>query len=830
MKKYSPLVFIFLIVFTSVKLFTQNLIINELMSSNSSTIVDYNGNTSDWIEIYNNSSTTINLKGYYLSDDDDELNKWEFPNVSLLAKDFLIIWASSKNTVYPNGELHTNFKIKSSGESIFLVESDGTTIIEQSPSRDLDADISIGHEPNNFTEWYTFTEATPGQPNTTSGYLWIAEKPVFSHQRGFYKNPFGLTLTPKNIQDTIYYTLDGSNPDKSSAIYSNQIMINTTTVLRIKVYRGNALPSNIFTTTFFFEDINQLATISLVTQHSNLWGNEGIYTNYNSGEERPVHVEYFKEDGATGFFLDMGVKIHAPDNKPQKSLRLYARSEYGTKNINYKIFKNLSISKFKRLVLRNGGNDGAKLKKTHIRDAFTHKIYKQLNPENAIAAYKPLHVFINGYYWGIYNLRERQDEYYIKENFGYEKDEIDFLEYDYAEPGYKKTIAGNWDDFEDLKSFVIDNDMSVGANYNIMSERMDMDNFIDYQIIEIFIGNQDWLNNNIKFWRPKLPGGKWKWILWDTEYGLGTNKNYPVGEPNFNFFTMAMSWGGWGNDDYTWLLRNLMENSEFKNKFITRTLDLLNTIYLPSYTNPIFQSLANNINTDIQKQFDKWGSNQTLWEADIDYAKYYLTECPHFLRQHIAQYFGFNDDLSDITVNVSNTDQGMVKINTILIDKSTPGIDNLPYPWTGSYYVDQSITVKAIAKQGYRFIKWDGEFSSHDDEISFMLNHNITLTAIFNLIDSVDESEESNKQLQLSIYPIPATNNITIEIVNNIKEKLSLQFYNIAGQLLFSKEVSNFSDSKFNVDVSYFQNGIYITKLISERGFVRTKKFSVQHN
>jgi len=825
----ETLIIIILVSLMSVKLVSQDIIINELQSSNFTTILDYDGEASDWVELYNSGSTLQNLQDYYLSDDADELDKWEFPDVAIPAGEFLLVWASGKDIIYNNGEVHTNFKIKSSGEEIFLVNPDGTTVIDQSPAQALQADMSFGHKPSNYSDWFIFIEATPGQHNTTTAFSGIAPEPLFSHSRGFYTSTISLVLTAENNQDDIRYSLDGSEPTISSPVYSAPIIISQTTPVRAKVFRDGAIPSSICTNTYFFEDGLHLGVVSLITTHSNFWGSTGIYTNYNSGEERPVHIEYFEQDGTPGFCLDAGVKIHAPDGNQQKSLRLYARSEYGTKEINYKIFEEKEITKFKRLVLRNGGNDCAKLNKTHIRDAFTHRIYRQLDPENAIAAYLPVHVFINGNYWGIYNLRERQDEYYIKENFGYGADEIDFLEYDYEEPNHQKTVAGDWNDFNNLKNFVINNDMAVESNFQIMDDWMDMDNFIDYQITEIFIGNQDWFNNNVKFWRPKAPGNKWKWILWDTEYGLGTYINYPVGHPDYNFFYMAMTHGGWGSDDCTWLLRNLMENENFNQHFVSRFLDLLNTIMLPSYTVNQFDILANGIAPDIQKQFDKWGSSTTIWENDLEHTRDFVTQRPYFIRKHIAEVLEFDTTLYNITVDVSNTDMGMVKVNTILIDESTPGIDNSPYPWTGKYFKDRPIKLKALSKPGYKFIYWEGASSSTNPEITISLTGNAQLTAVFDLMNSNEDSEFAAGHLQINIFPVPARDNMTVKISNPEQQELTLQVYNISGQRVLYKKVTGIADYQLDINVSSYKTGIYILKVIANNGWVKVKKFSVQH-
>jgi hypothetical protein len=803
--------------------------INEIMSSNTITIADYDGEASDWVEFYNAGTVPVNLQGHFLSDDADDLVKWAFPDIEIPANDYLFIWASGKNIVYPNGEIHTSFKIKSSGENIFLTNPDGTTIIDQCNAQELQTDISYGRNQLTKKDWLFFSEATPGQPNSATGFLGIEPEALFSHDHGFYSSPVSLVLSTGSNRNIIRYTLDGSVPTENSPAYSSPLVIDQTATVRAKVFCQGHIPSLVMTNTYIFETDINLDVVSLTTEHNNLWGNTGIYTNYESGEEKPIHIEYLKRDGTEGFHLDAGVKIHAPDSKPQKSFRLYAREGYGTKSIDYQVFEEKEITHFKRLVLRNGGNDGLKLKKTHIRDAFTHRIYQQLDPNNAVAAYIPVHVYINGDYFGIYNLRERQDEYYIKDNFGYNANEIDFLEYDWAEPGHKKTVVGDWVDFENLKSFVISNDISNEANFQTMENWMDMDNFIDYQIIEIFIGNQDWFNNNIKFWRPKADGGKWKWVLWDTEYGLGTYSDFAVGQPEYNFVHMAMTHGGWGNDDYTWLLRKLMENSGFRQKFIIRMLDLMNSIYLPAYTVEQFNILANDIAADVHKQFEKWGSNQNLWENDLQYARDFMAQRPGYFREHLSSELGFDGTLHEITVNISSLGTGMVKVNTILIDEGTPGISSLPYPWTGTYYKDMPIKLKAIAKPGYEFISWEGASNSTDSEITLSLSESKQVTAIFDLTNLIENKDLSSGQLRINLFPVPVSDKMTIEITNPGRQNLILQVYNVSGQCVFKKETMIYEQGEIELSTSRFKSGVHILKTITDNGNVDVKKFIVKH-
>ena len=763
----------------SISCLGQSVIINEFMAANTSGIKDFEGTTSDWIEIYNTQNTSINLTNYSLTDEPGNPQKWNFPNVEILPHEYLIVWASGKNLMTLNGELHANFKIDSDGDTLQLY-SPNLVLLDESPSLKLGADISLGRMPNDYINWYYFSQPTPLSINQTIGYSSQAQPPTFSTKGGFYDTPLTITLTPSDPNDEIRYTLDGSVPTSNSNLYANPILMSENKPLRVKVFRINALPSVTTTNTYLFDNDLNLPVISLVTDQSNFFGSTGIYTNYHSGQERPVHVEYFEVDQSLGFKINMGVKTHGADGSSQKSLRLYARSEYGDKEIDYPVFENLDITKFKRLILRNGANDGTQKDRIHIKDGFVHQLYKSQNPEYSIAAYKPVHVFLNGNYFGIYNLRERQDEHYIKSHFGYERDEIDFLEYDYAEPGRMKTVCGNWNDWNSLKSFLINNDIGVDSNYQRIKEWIDIENFIDYQIFEIFIGNADWLNNNIKFWRPTATGGKWKWILWDTEYGLGTQIGHAVGYPDYDFVHFAMTHGGWGSGDNTWMLRNLMDNQEFKKQFILRFTDLLNTTFQTDYLLNKLNEKATHILPDLAKQFTKWGSSMAKWNTHYNHTTFFIENRPKHIRTHLANKFNLNPIMHSVELAVSDELAGNIKINSIFIDENTLGWQDQPYPWRGKYFEDFEIQITAISKEGYAFSHWEGINSSTDSTISISISRDTVLKAVFtpDVVEPIPEFSLLINELMSrndNIYPDEfGEYEDWIEIYNTGKEAISL--------------------------------------------------------
>ncbi|MFK7758196.1 MAG: CotH kinase family protein [Flavobacteriales bacterium] len=720
-----------LLVFSALKVAqAQDVQLNEVMTSNSDYFTPISEESFDYVEFYNSSAAEVDLSTTYLTDDITVPMKWQFPSGTIIAPEsYLMVWMAGDeaSNTSPN-ELQANFRLNSNGESVYMF-SDALELLDSAPDWELQHNSSLGRITGNET-WYYLTEPSPNQINLAENAVnELAQFPMLTHQGGIYTESFLWDYTPDNADDVIYYTLDGSTPTIESDILQNAFLINDNVVIKLLVTRENALASTVLAHTYIVDPELDLDVISLTTAEENFFGPGGIYANPYSDLEKEANLEYFV-NGESVVNQNVGVKIHAPDGRDQKSLRLYARSEYGDNDIDYQIFPNKPIDSFRRLVLRNGGNDGVEIGESHFRDVMSHELYLESNHTNGMSAHVRVNVFINGAYWGIYNLRERQDIHYMKSNYGYEPEEVDFLEFDFQEPGYQKIHSGNWNNWDELEEFVINEDLAEEANYALVADWVDIDNFIDYQAFQIIIGNQDWCNNNVKLWRPYV-NGKWKWIMWDVEYGLGTFEDFPIGDPSFNFLGMAISWCGWGNSDYSWLFRNLLENEEFKTKYITRTQDILNTSFKPSHVASKTVEHSESMQLDIDKQFDTWGSNLNNWQSSVDDLLSYTADRPAFHLDNISTQFEFEGDRSLVNIDISDSEAGEIKLNTIVLNDETIGVEESTFPWTGIYYDVQLISLEALAYTGYEFSHWEGDIDSEEPILELILTQNLDLTAVY---------------------------------------------------------------------------------------------------
>jgi len=601
--------------------------------------------------------------------------------------------------------------------------------------------------------------------------------PVFSHSGGFYNTDFPLILTSSNTNDTIFYTLDGSEPDRSSFIYANPLNIDSragvpnelcvipsnyvlsgnwayvlpaqevfkATVVKAKCFSDIAAPSQTVTNTYFVDTLimqrYNLPVISLSTNVENFFSDSiGIYVpglNYtgsnNSGNyfetgtlwERPVFWEYFNKHGIKIFEQDARARIHGGDTRllPQKALRLYADNNFG-----HFFFSDKNINTFKTLVLRNSGNDNVS---TMFRDVFMSSLVRDMGSQLEYQAGFPVVLFINGEFWGIHNLRERIDKYFIGSNANVNPQNIDYLE--------KHGLVKEGDNVHYFQwyNYLETVDMTQPSSYHYMKTMIDMDNFMNYNIAQLYFSNIDWPSNNRDFWRPRTSDGIWRWIPYDTDFGFGLetyshfDNNTLVFATTPNGPTTPPSWPT--NHPYATLqLRKMLQNEKFRNDFINRFADMLNTTFSEDYVLNTINMFEMLYSQSMPEHIERWSKPDTYaqWQQNVAHLRDFAQNRPTYLRKFIMDYFNeienIAQDINDtlrITVNVTDTLKGHLFLSTIRPKT---------YPFTGVYFNNVPIPIKAIPKTGYKFKMW-AETANTNPEIFVYLNTDTALTAVFEI-------------------------------------------------------------------------------------------------
>jgi hypothetical protein len=519
-----------------------------------------------------------------------------------------------------------------------------------------------------------------------------------------------------------------------------------TTVVRAVAVKDNYIPSTSVTHNYLVDSEGDerysLPIFFLNTDRDNLFSQEygiyvpGMWNNmFRRGRnwERPVHLELIENDGSDGFSVNLGVRIHGGTtrSRPRKSLRLYAREDYGKSFLNYQLFPDKTVNQFKRFILRNSGNDWGH---SIFRDGFMQSLARNLHVETMY--FRPSILFINGEYWGIHNIRDRYDEHYIRFHYGLQEHEITIAEND------AKFAYGNPDGMEhynQMFSFIENNNMSLDANFDQVRTMMDPESFADAFITNIFIRNTDWPGNNLNYFRhiteydhkaPKGLDGRWRWMMLDTDFGFGLDFYYVTGSdegPAHNTLAMATVAGSndWPNYDWsTLILRNLLENQKFRIYFINRFADLLNTTFKPDRVNAVIDSIQALLAPEMDEHIHRWGRPTDIneWIQIVNDMKSFADQRPGFVRQHILSQFDI-PDIYNIELEVNDPSMGRIKINTI-----TPEISD---GWSGIYFSGIPITLQAEAENGYLFSHWSGSQDSDLEVWELAPTSNSQFTAHF---------------------------------------------------------------------------------------------------
>ncbi|MBN1302574.1 MAG: CotH kinase family protein [Melioribacteraceae bacterium] len=728
MKNIPLLIVLF---FTSAIIYSQNVVINEIMSSNTETISDEDGESSDWIELYNTGSGSVDLTGYYLSDDSLNIMKWQFGDAVIEPNSYLIVFASDKDTFI--GYWHTNFKISADGESIILSDINGD-VKDKVDIPPLPADVSFARIIDGDLLW-VLQEPTPGFQNSGGEIHVLTDTVSVSLPGGFYSSSLNVELSSGT--NNIYYTLDGSDPDENSLKYSGAIHLTETTVLKAISIDQNYFASPAVHHTYFINEDSNLPVISLISDPYNLFDfNYGIYemgpgasavppyhgANFWMDWERPAHVQFFDEEKKLGFSKNCGLEIYGGYTRsfPQKSFAVKFKNDYNATALEYPLFPGFYVNTFKSFVLRNSGND---FQFTHIRDAMMQSLIEDL--EIDYLEYRPAAAYINGEYWGIYNIREKISEHYLANRHGVDPDNIDLLE------GNMEVIHGDTLHYAALLDYISNNDMSTDEAYDYVNSRIDLDNCLLYWASHTYYNSQDWPANNLKYWRERSENGKWRWILFDLDFGFNLYETTGQSEDHVYYIFSGVETRPGSNPPWSTLLpRKLVENPRLKAQFINLIADLLNTKFSSDRVVNVINNMADNLGSEGVKHRERWNISQWTFDSHIQRMITFANERPSNLRNFVRNFFDCGTN-SQINLNIS--EGGTVKLNSLCIDQSDS-------PWSGLYFYGNPVSLKAFPEKGFKFDGWSGSIDSNTDSIEVINTRTANLYASFS-IDSASAND-----------------------------------------------------------------------------------------
>lgn len=615
----------------------KTLVINEAMSKNSSYLKQNGGKYYDWVELKNISEDDVSLKDFYLSSNSDEPAMWQLPDVLLGPGELYVVVASGSEILSNSAYVHSNFKINDE-EQIFLYSSAGE-LIDGMCLKATPIDYSLGRVSGESGLFY-IASPTPGAENN-SGVRSVTSEPVINTDSGVYNGVESVKVSVSG-EGTLYYTLDGSEPTKSSTLYTGEISLTSTSILRVAAYADNKLKSKSVSRSYIINENNSLPVMSMIIDPVDMYGYEtGIYVKgpgassefpYNGANfwqdwEKTGQIDFF-EDGRNGFSIPCGIKIFGQYSRGEdkKSFQLKFRDMYGESVLRYKLFDELDdISEFNDLVLRSGSQDWDV---AMMRDEFLTSLAQSAeNTTLFTQAYKPCVLYINGDYFGVYYIREKVNAEYVSQHLNVDPDSVTLLQANYT------PIHGSNSEYKELLEYVMTHDMSNPDYYNYVAERIDVDNYIDYNIARMFSADQD--TGNIKFFKSTDGDGKWRWIYYDLDWAFYYNTSISFyireeGRPGFRYI-------------YTFIY-NLLKNDTFRDKFLTRFSYLMKTTYSAENIAKKIDSMADDIRSEMERTTERWERSFSAWEKNVNRLKERACARAEFLIEDIRSSLNMSSE------------------------------------------------------------------------------------------------------------------------------------------------------------------------------------------
>ncbi len=817
---------LFALLIGSCALVNAQVVINEYSCSNFNGPTDNFGQEEDWAELYNPTGAPVDLTGFYLSDKAGNLTKWQIPAISVPANGYTMVYFS-KRGVIQGGEIHPDFTLtQSKAEWIILTNAVGNVSDSVHISRTTKEDHSMGRETNGAANWKLFLYPTPNAANA-GGIDYYTPRPILSIAPGFYTTAQTVSMTCPMPSTTIRYTLDGSAVTATSALYTAPINITATTVVRAGAFSTTNEPSFMETNTYF---INVNHTLPVISICGSL-----VYTLIANGsgtsQNRVGHFELFEQDKS---FIDEGqghFNKHGNDSwaYDQRGFDFIMRDEMGYNNeVHHKIFPEKSREDFQRLIIKAAANDNYPFVSTpgpnggaHIRDAFVHTLSIRADVKLDERTWRPAILYLNGQYWGVYDIREKVDdgdytEYYYQQN----KFNLQYL----------KTWGGTWEEFgapnaapdwNALTTYVAANNMGIAANFNYVDSLLNWHSLVDYFVFNSYIVSKDWLNWNTAWWRGMNPNAdkkKWRYTLWDMDASFGHYTNYtniPDASANADPCNVE-NLPNPGGQGHTPVLQKLInENPLVEQYYITRYIDLVNTSFSCPSMQQLLDSMINEIQPEMQGQIDRWGGTYAGWQLKVQDLKDFIDLRCTALTQGLIDCYDLSGPFLT-TFDVTPNGAGNIKVNSAWAPTD---------PWSASYFGGIVTLLDQNANAGFVFDHWESDTDPLDsladnDQNSVTVSAPGTITAVFKAVSTpvppsppAPANNLKGVQFPTAFSPNSDKQNNTFALhVGGDVRSFTFRIYDRWGNQMVSTQ-----DAKFVWDGTYkgkaVQSGVYVYQL-----------------
>lgn len=606
---------------------------------------------------------------------------------------------------------HTNFKLKP-GEPLILSDASGLLDLASVPL-EMRAGFTLGRSGAGPGEWCWFGQGTPGAANEVPCLAGVLATPEVSPASGHFATVPTVSASagtlagpPGQAQPSVVlrYTTDGSEPTESSPVFTGAWTPSATTVLSVRAFAEGWAPSATVDRTYFItEPATPLERVSILTHPDHLWDWEtGIYVlGPNAGEEYPFlganfwqpwskesRLEWFGEDGEATAQSRFDLEIHGGWSRaePQRSFRLDFKPQW-TGKLDHAVFPSKSdIAEFGNLNLRNGGQASWENK---IQDAFLGEL--ALETKVVASAWRPVEVYLNGEYWGIYGAREKTDENFVEDNFGWNSKGVDLFNQWESQNGSPSAWEATVNPLLALPSGSEAFRLGFEANFDVLS-------YFDYHILEIHGQNVDWMAapwglKNLKYFRSLDGDAKWRPILYDTDACFGA-----WGTSEWEDY-LQLSLYPPTPSSFSALLGKVLGNATLGCGFATRYCDLLSTVFAPARFDARLEQAASWIGPGMGRHIDRWGSPASLdyWQYRVDFLAERNAARVFPSREQVRSHFGFAEPKA-VTIEWSGLAGGEVQVN---------GWSGLGWGWQGAYFGECPIQLAAIPNPGYGFLGWE---------------------------------------------------------------------------------------------------------------------------
>lgn len=582
---------------------------------------------SDWIELHNGADYDVDLSGWHLTDDPDNLERFTFPDIKIPAGDYQVIYATTGSEKQEG--VTAPFGISASGETLILTNKENE-IKDIFETGFLRSGISSGRGSNDAARVF-FTESTKGAANSSATAPSYVQQPVLSELSLYHKETFSLSISCPTSGATIYYSTDGSKPNTESSVYTQPLQISSNTIVKVKAFKEGLLDSEMSVGTYVFDDPHTLPVVCLSTDSESF---DQVYSVIDRWEkvEREGYCEYYEADGKIGTEFPCGLRVNGASTllARQKSLSIFLRGGYGVSESNYPFFSDSSVKVYHSLSVRNSGQDRDKAR---MRDSLFAKAVKGLNIETIET--RPVIVYINAQYWGIYDLNENQNEDYMATYYGVDPDAVDIIRRN------ETRLAGEKADMKRIRDFANNHDLSDDAKYQEFCQWVDVDYFTDYLIAQTYFANGDMFNQ--KYWRSQDYSVKWRPLFFDLDLAFSSsNPSRNILPSYFKPEGVPSQDGSITNMD---IFCGLHENAAWREQFCARYVYVVYNFFAPERINAILDAYAAELEPEMERHIKKWGdpSSVSAWKKNVQSLRDCLSERQSYALKALKSEFNLTD-------------------------------------------------------------------------------------------------------------------------------------------------------------------------------------------